>query len=221
MLRHENGLTYPAYESNQKFRDCIDLLLISGENESHYVHIKDFDRSMCNKTKNKNQKYFCKCCLQCFSGEKDLIEHKENCLIINGKQSVKLISGSISFKNYFKLLPVPFKIYADFERILKGVKSSGKNNGSYTKKDQDHVPCSFVYKVVCIDSHLIMKEISKFDENVSVIRNGLEKCMAFTINTNLVFIDRMQSMDSRLDSLVKNLSDYDFKYLCEEFSGKF
>ena len=41
----------------------------------------------------KIKKYFCKCCLQCFSGEKVLIEHKENCLIINGKQSVKLKSG--------------------------------------------------------------------------------------------------------------------------------
>ena len=72
---------------------------------------------MCNKTKNKNQKYFCKCCLQCFSSEKVLIEHKENCLIINGKQNVKLKSTSISFKNYFKQLPVPFKVYADFECI--------------------------------------------------------------------------------------------------------
>ena len=85
---------------------------------------------MCNKTKNKNKKYFCKCCLQCFSSEKVIIEHKENCLVINGKQSVKLKSG----KNNFKLLPVPFKIYADFECLPKGVKNSDKNNGSYTEK---------------------------------------------------------------------------------------
>ena len=65
-----------------------------------------------------------------FSSEKVLIEHLENCLITNGKQSVKLTSGSISFKNYFKQLPVPFKIYADFECILKEVKSGNKNNGS-------------------------------------------------------------------------------------------
>ena len=45
--------------------------------------------------------------------------------------------------------------------------------------------------------------------------------MAFTINKNLVFIDSMQSMNSSLDSLVKNLSDNDFKYLSEEFSGEF
>ena len=79
---------------------------------------------MCNKTKNKNKKYFCKCCLQCFSIEKVLIEHKENCLIINGKQSVKLKSGSISFKSYFKQIPVPLKIYADFECTLKQAKNS-------------------------------------------------------------------------------------------------
>ena len=37
------------------------------------------------KQKNKNKKYFCKGCLQCFRSEKILIEHKENFLIINGK----------------------------------------------------------------------------------------------------------------------------------------
>ena len=131
---YESELTYPIYVSNQKFKDCMDLLLISNENKSHYVYIKDFKRFMCNKAKNKNKKYFCKCCLQCFSSKKVLIEHKENCLIINCKQSVKLKSGSISFKNYFKQIPVPFKIYGDFECILREVKSIDKNNGSYTEK---------------------------------------------------------------------------------------
>ena len=71
------------------------------------------------------------------------------------------------------------------------------------------------------DSHLIMKEVSKSDVKLSVRPNGLEKYMAFTINTNLVFTDSMQFMNSSLDSLVKNLSDKDFKYLSEEFSGEF
>ena len=71
------------------------------------------------------------------------------------------------------------------------------------------------------DSHLIIQEISKFDIKVSVILNGLEKYMAFIINTNLVFIDSMQFMNSSLDSLVEHLSDNDFKYLSEEFSGEF
>ena len=33
--------------------------------------------------------------------KKVLLEHKENCLILNGKQTVNLKSGSISFNNYF------------------------------------------------------------------------------------------------------------------------
>ena len=80
-----------------------------------------------------------------------LIEHKETCFKTNGKQSIRLNSGSV-FKNYFKQLAVPFKIYADFESVLKGVKSSDKNNSSYTEKYHDHIPCSFAYKIVCIDN---------------------------------------------------------------------
>ena len=71
------------------------------------------------------------------------------------------------------------------------------------------------------DSHLIIKEISKPDGKVNVIANGLEKYMAFTINTNLVFTNCMQFTNSSLDSLVNNLSDNDFKYLSEKFSGEF
>ena len=82
--------------------------------------IKDFERFMFHKTKNKNKKWFCKSCLQCFSSENVLIKHKENCLSINGKQSVKLEEGIIEFENYFKQIPVQFKTYADFECNLRG-----------------------------------------------------------------------------------------------------
>ena len=43
--------------------------------------------------------------------------------------------------------------------------------------------------------------------------------MDFTINKNLVFTDSMQFMNSSLNKLVKNLTDNDFKYLSQEFSG--
>ena len=81
-----------------------------------------------------------------------MVEHKETFLKINGKQTVKLGSGSIKFKNHFKQLAVPFKIYDGFESILKGVRDSDrKNNASYTEKYQAHIPCSFAYKVICVD----------------------------------------------------------------------
>ena len=59
-----------------------------------------------------------------------------------------LEKGIIEFENYFKQIPFPFKIYADFECNLRNVECY---EDSYTKKYQDHFPCSFAYKIVCID----------------------------------------------------------------------
>ena len=50
-----------------------------------------------------------------------------------------------------------------------------------------------------------MQEIGKFNIITNGIPNGLEKCMTFKINKNLVFIDSMQFMNSSLNALVKNL----------------
>ena len=69
-------------------------------------------------------------------------------------------------------------------------------------------------------SHLIFRELNKFDVKIDVIPNGLVKYMAFFSNKNLVFIDSMQFMNSSLDKLVKNLSNDDFKYLTEEFRSQ-
>ena len=71
------------------------------------------------KTKNKNKKWFCRSCLQCFSSESVLIKHKENCLSINGKQSVKVEKGITESHTFFRQITVPFKIYADFECNLR------------------------------------------------------------------------------------------------------
>ena len=51
-----NKIIYPLYISSEKFSDSMDLLLIFEKNKSHYVYIKDFNRLMFNKTKNKNKK---------------------------------------------------------------------------------------------------------------------------------------------------------------------
>ena len=95
---YENELLFPIYLSDQKFEDSMNLLLLIDDDESHYVYIKDFNRFMFHKTKNKNKKWFCKSCLQCFSSKNVVTEHKEDCLIINGKQSVKLGKGIMSLK---------------------------------------------------------------------------------------------------------------------------
>ena len=44
---------------------------------------------LCAIRQNKNKKHFRRYCVQCFGSEKMLIDHKEVCLKIYGKQSVK------------------------------------------------------------------------------------------------------------------------------------
>ena len=72
---------------------------------------------------------------------------------------MKLKYGSIKFKNHFKQLAVPFKIYADFEFLLKGVKSSDKNNKG------------FVYKSVCINNKFSKKIYSLQRKKIQFINS--------------------------------------------------
>ena len=75
VFAYENGLVFPIYVSDQTFEDSMDLLLLIGNDKSHYLYNKDFDRFMFYKTKNKNKKSFCRSCLQCFSSKSVLIKH--------------------------------------------------------------------------------------------------------------------------------------------------
>ena len=95
---YENKLTFPIYISDQKFENLMDLLHIFDNDKLHYVYIKDFDRFMFLKMKNKNKKYYCKSCLQCLSSKNVLAEHKETCLSINGAQSVRLEKRTTKFR---------------------------------------------------------------------------------------------------------------------------
>ena len=80
-----------------------------------------------------------------------MIKHGKYCLLINGGQNVKLEKGFIEFKIFNKMIPASFKIYADFECLLKYVDSGIHNDFlSYTAKYQIHVPCSFAYNLVCV-----------------------------------------------------------------------
>ena len=50
---YDNRLAFPIYISDQKFEDQMDLLRLIDNDKSHYVYIKNFNRFMFHKTKNK------------------------------------------------------------------------------------------------------------------------------------------------------------------------
>ena len=88
----------------------------------HYTLIKDFNQFMYNQTKHKERKHFCMNCLQCFSSERVLTNHKENCIQVNGTQAIEMP-----------------KVHG----------CQPNDNKSYTEAYRKHTDCGYGYKVVC------------------------------------------------------------------------
>ena len=66
------------------------------------------------------------------------------------------------------------------------------HRGCNTNLKLNHkVPIAF-HNLKNYDSHLIIKELGKFNLKISVIPNGLEKYMSFTTSNKLSFIDSCQ-----------------------------
>ena len=157
---YENGQPFPIHISKETFEDQMNLLLIINDRKKHYVLIKDFNAFMYNQSKHKERKHFCMYCLQCFSSERILANHVNNCLTINGAQAINMPKQGeniLKFNHFHKQLPVPFVINADFEAITKKVQGceqseemkKDKDMRSYTEAYQTHEDCGYGYKVVC------------------------------------------------------------------------
>ena len=176
---YENKEPYPIYVSKEKYENHMELLLITKNENKHYVLIKDFNKFMYNQTKHKERKHFCMYCLQCFSSDRVLNNHKENCIQVNGTQAIKMPdkdNNILKFNNFHKQQPVPFVIYADFEAITEKVQGCQQDgNKSYTEAYQRHTDCGYGYKVVCcyddkytkpIQLYRGEKAVYKFMENM-------------------------------------------------------
>ena len=150
---YEEKQPFPIYISKEKFENQMNLLLITKDENKHYVLIKDFNKFMYQQTKHKERKHFCMHCLQCFSSERVLNNHKENCIQINGTQAVNMPekgNNILKFNNHHKQQPIPFVIYADFEAITEKIIGCKPNNDkSYTESYQKHTDCGYGYKLVC------------------------------------------------------------------------
>ena len=103
------------------------------------------------------------------------------------------------FENYFKQTPGPFKICADFECNLRGVECY---EGSYIKKYQVHIPCSFAYKVVCVDNKFTKPIVVYRGENaayefIKAILKEYKYCKKVInkhFNKNLIMSDREEHL---------------------------
>ena len=112
----------------------------------------------------------------------------------------------------FKQLPAPFKIYADFECNLRNVEIY---EGSYTIKYHDHVPCTYAYKVVCIDdrfskSIVVFRSKNAVYEFIKAILKEYKYCkktMKEHFNKNLVMTEKEEHLFQQSNTcwICKNL----------------
>ena len=146
----KNDEVVPRVICKDNDRHIINLLLISDKEKQHYVWIKNFSRLMFLKvTKHENKLHFCYNCLNHFSSEKILKNHKDSGCYDNPCAKIVLPEPNtedcfISYKETMmkKQLKIPFIIYADFEALLKEMIS----NNQY----QQHDACSYGYKLVSV-----------------------------------------------------------------------
>ena len=135
---YEKGQPFPIHISKEKFEDQMNLLLITKDAKRHYVLIKSFNAFIHNQSKHKEEKHFCMFCLQCFSSERVLAKHENNCLTINGKQAINMPKKGeniIKFNNFHKQLPIPFVICPDFEAITR--KAQGCRQSEEMEKEKE------------------------------------------------------------------------------------
>lgn len=81
-----------------------------------------------------------------------LRNHQKFCLEISSRQSIKMVEkgSSTKFSRCSRQLMAPLIIYADFESDVVDSKE-GKFDDSCSDKYQDHVACSYGYKLVYVD----------------------------------------------------------------------
>ena len=115
-----------------------------------------------------------------------------------------------------KLFTEEDKKVRDHDHITKKhIKSSAHSSCNINLKSTKKVPVIF-RRSKSYDGHLTMQKNNKFDAEINVIPNGLEKYTVSTTNKNLIFTESIQFINSSLDELVKNLTNNVFKYLSQE-----
>ena len=144
---------FPLYASKKSNEQVLNVLLISN-GEKFHVFIKDFNRLMYSKTKHKYRKHFCMSCLQNFTTKEILNDHKKQCLLVNGTEATIYETGTIKFKNFDKQIPIPFKIYANTECLLKRIDIPLDKQ---SKLYQGQIPNSIGAKLLCIDDRFTLQ----------------------------------------------------------------
>ena len=130
--------------------------------KDHICLIKDLNRYLHRNNKNKNKKYFCSRCLNSFTSEENLDNHKNLCLKYN-KKSEKLIlpkeNSILKFEKIQHMIKTPFTIYYDIETYNQHLKKTTQfkkiENTNHGKSLKNNIiinknKCKGIKKPICL-----------------------------------------------------------------------
>ena len=162
-----------------KKKDCkntIDLFLNEKDGKFHYTLIKNFSRLIRSQlaTRHNELMQICKRCFSYYTKQELLDKHIKYCS--NNKTAVVKMpkpNTFLCFKNYYKQLPVPFVVYADFECFTSPMNSCSPNpKDSYNYNYQLHEPSGFCFyaKSIVPGKHITPITYTKTSENDNVAK---------------------------------------------------
>ena len=182
---NDKNIIYPLREIKKDSKKTIDLFFYEEDGKSHYSLIKNFSRLIRSQitTRTDEPIQICKRCFCHYTTPELLEKHMEYCY--NNKTSfVKMPKpgSSLHFKNYYKQLPIPFCVYADFECITKTMSSCCPNpEDSYNYNYQKHEPSGFCFYAKGIAGKRIKPIIyTKSFEDEDVAKIFVEKLIELT-----------------------------------------
>ena len=181
----DNMIIYPLRMADRDCLNTIDLFLYEEDGVSHYSLIKNFHRLIkSQKTKSKDGEIFiCKKCFTHYTKEELLEKHIKYCSN-NQTVAVKMPEPNtmLYFKNYYKQLPIPFVVYADFECFTKPMNTCSPNpKESYNYNYQKHEPSGFCFYVKGIVDKKIKPIIyTKTSEDEDISKVFVEKLTEVT-----------------------------------------
>ena len=134
----------------------MDLLLFECVGVQHYTTIRDFSRLVGRQLSNHGHALHCWRRLPAYSSQELLDAHALDCCHAQRTKFAK--DPRCRFTNIHKQLVAGFVVYADFESILQRVDDEamdttqgvavGSDEPAASGHFQEHLPCSFAYKVV-------------------------------------------------------------------------
>ena len=182
---NDKNIIYPLREIKKDSKKTIDLFFYEEDGKSHYSLIKNFSRLIRSQitTRTDEPIQICKRCFCHYTTPELLEKHMEYCY--NNKTSfVKMPKpgSSLHFKNYYKQLPIPFCVYADFECITTEMSSCCPNpEDSYNYNYQKHEPSGFCFYAKGIGGKRIKPVMfTKSSEDEDVAKIFVEKLTELT-----------------------------------------